>query len=125
MRILEKYTGNKTYMAPSGALMTPERMLESFPAILTFAHVVETDKNGQVCLGINNLSMMRDRYNIDDALTDDEAIAEIQTIINAEPEPEPVVPTTEERTATALEAIASGATGETSSALNALLGEDE
>lgn len=125
MRLLEKYTGNKTYMAPSGALMTPERMLESFPAILTFAHVVETDKNGQVCLAINNLSMMRDRYNIDDALTDDEAIAEIQTIINTEPEPEPVAPTTEERTATALEAIASGATGETSSALDALLGEGE
>ena len=125
MRLLEKYTGTKTYMAPSGALMTPERMLESFPAIMTFTHVIETDKNGQICLAINNLSMMRDRYNIDDALTDDEAIAEIQTIINAEPEPEPVAPTAEERTATALEAIASGATGETSSALDALLGEDE
>ena len=125
MRLLEKYTGTKTYMAPSGALMTPERMLESFPAIMTFTHVIETDKNGQICLAINNLSMMRDRYNIDDALTDDEAIAEIQTIINPEPEPEPVAPTAEERTATALEAIASGATGETSSALDALLGEDE
>ena len=89
MRLLEKYTGTKTYMAPSGALMTPERMLESFPAIMTFTHVIETDKNGQICLAINNLSMMRDRYNIDDALTDDEAIAEIQTIINAERNPLP------------------------------------
>ena len=34
-------------------------------------------------------------------------------------------PSTEERTAAALETIASGATGETTSAIDALLGEDE
>lgn len=34
-------------------------------------------------------------------------------------------PSTEERTAAALEAIASGATGETTGAIDALLGEDE
>ena len=122
---LEKYTGTKTYMAPSGALMTPERMLESFPAIMTFTHVIETDKNGQMCLAINNLSMMRDRYNIEESLSEDEAIAAIQTIMNTESEPTTPAPTAEERTATALETIASGASGETSNALNALLGEDE
>lgn len=125
MKRLEKYTGTKTYMAPSGALMTPERMLESFPAIMTFVHVIETDKNGQMCFAINNLSAMRDRYNIDDGLSDDEAISAIQTIVNAEPEPVTPAPTAEERTATALETIASGATGETTNALDALLGEDE
>lgn len=125
MKRLEKYTGTKTYMAPSGALMTPERMLESFPAIMTFTHVIETDKNGQMCLAINNLSMMRDRYNIDDALSDDEAISAMQEIMNAEPEVVETTPSTEERTAAALETIASGATGETANALDALLGEDE
>lgn len=122
---LEKYTGTKTYMAPSGALMTPERMLESFPAIMTFTHVIETDKNGQMCMAINNLSMLRDRYNIEDSLSDDEAIAAIQAAMNTEPEPGEPAPTTEERTAAALETIAAGATGETANALNALLGEDE
>ena len=41
MKIIEKYTGTKTYMFPNGALATPEAMLERFPAVLTFIHIID------------------------------------------------------------------------------------
>ena len=88
MKCLEKYTGEKTYMYPNGVLATPQRVLEDFPAALTFAWVVETDHRGEVMLGMYNLSALEDQYNIDPALTDEEAIEAIENIMNA-PEPEP------------------------------------
>ena len=100
MKKLEKYTGNKTYMFPNGALATPEKMLEQFPAVLTFTHIIETDEAGEVCFAVQNLNAMRGIYNIATTLTEDEAIAKIEEIINTEPEYEP---SAEERIASALE----------------------
>ena len=100
MKKIEKYTGNKTYMFPNGALATPEKMLEEFPTVLTFAHIIETDIAGEVCFAVQNLNAMRGIYNIDATLTEAEAIAKIEEIINTEPEYEP---SAEERIASALE----------------------
>jgi hypothetical protein len=100
MKKLEKYTGNKTYMFPNGELATPERMLEDFPAVLTFAHIIETDEAGEVCFAVQNLSAMRSLYGVDAILTEAEAIAKIEEIINTVPEYEP---SAEERIASALE----------------------
>ena len=100
MKKLEKYLGNKTYMFPNGALATPEKMLEQFPAVLTFAHIIETDEAGEVCFAVQNLNAMRSLYGIDATLTEAEAIAKIEEIINAEPEE---VISAEERIASALE----------------------
>ena len=100
MKKLEKYTGNKTYMFPNGAIATPERMLEDFPAVLTFVHIIETDEAGEVCFAVENLAAMRSLYNVDATLTEAEAIAKIEEIINTEPEYEP---SAEERIASALE----------------------
>ena len=125
MKVLEIYDGTKTYMYPNMALATPEIMLQNYPAILTFKHVIETDEAGQVCFAIENLSAMRSRYNIDKTLSEEEAVKLLQENINAEPE---IVtePTAEERTATALEQIASGQTAESTKVINALLtGEEE
>ena len=47
MKIVEKYTGEKTYMFPNGALATKEEVLKQFPAALAFVHYVETDENGE------------------------------------------------------------------------------
>ena len=84
MRIIEKYTGNKTYMFPSGVIATPEVMLSEFPAILTFGHIIETDESGEMCYAVNNLNAMRSMYEIDKSLTEDEAIAKIQEIITVD-----------------------------------------
>ena len=54
MKIIEKYTGEKIYMFPNGALATKEAVLEQFPAALTFVHIVETDENREVMLAFEN-----------------------------------------------------------------------
>lgn len=103
MKYLEKYTGLKTYMYPSGKIADKERVLRDFEAALTFPHVVETDENGQVMFGFYNLSALRTQYEIDPELGENEAIVAIQNKMN-EPAPEPSNdPTAEERIAAALE----------------------
>lgn len=87
MKVLEFYDGTKTYMYPNMRVATPQVMQTDYPAILTFKHVIETDEAGEVCFGIENFSAMKSRYNIDRNLTDNEALAAIQEILNAEPEP--------------------------------------
>lgn len=101
MKKIIKYTGDKTYMFPNGAIATKERVLEDFPAALTFTHIIETDEHEEVCFAVQNLSAMRGVYGIDSSLTEEEAIAAIQEVVNA-PEPEPEV-TAQERIASALE----------------------
>lgn len=104
MVFIEKYTGAKTYMAPSGALYDRVTVLENFPAALTFTHIVTTDEGGEVMFALQNLSAMRSQYGIDKTLSEAEAIAAIQEIVNT---PEEIVvddmPTAEERIAAALE----------------------
>ena len=101
MKKVIKYDGTKTFMYPNGALATPERVLADFPAVLTFPHIIETDEAEQVCFAVQNLAAMRGVYGVDSSLTEDEAIAKIEEIINT-PDPEPE-PTAEERIASALE----------------------
>lgn len=101
MKKVEKYTGDKTYMFPNGAIATREVVLKKFPAALTFTHFVETDENSEVMWAFQNLSAMRTMYKIDSSLSEDEALAKIQEIINTPP-PEPE-PSAEERMAAAME----------------------
>lgn len=82
MKIIEKYTGEKTYMFPNGAIATKEAVLSQFPAALTFVHIVETDEAGEVMFALQNLAAMRSLYEIDKSLNEEEAIAAIQTAIN-------------------------------------------
>lgn len=124
MRLIEKYTGEKTYMFPTGRLATPDVVREKYPAVSAFTHIVETDEMGEVMFALQNLSALRTQNNVDPALSEDEAIAALQEIINAEPEAGEHTPSPEERTAAALEAMASGATGESTDVLDALLGEE-
>lgn len=104
-RYLEKYTGEKTYIFPSGGIGTKEAVLDSFPAALTITYVVETDESKTIMYAMNQLLPMRQKYGIGSEVSDDDAIAQIQKIINT-PVEEVVVPTTEERTAAALEFLA-------------------
>lgn len=101
MRV-RKYTGNKTYMSPSGAIMSPDVVMQQYPSITLFAHIVQTDDAGEVMFALQNLSAMRTQYGIAPELTEAEAIAAIEDAINT---PAVVVelPTPEERIAAALE----------------------
>lgn len=100
---IEKYTGEKTYMFPNGAIATKEAVLKQFPAALSFVHFVETDENGEIMWAFQNLSAMRTMYEIDSSLSEEEALRKIEEIINTPPpEPEPE-PSAEERMAAAME----------------------
>ena len=101
---IEKYDGTKTYMYPNSAIATPEVVTNDFPACQLIPHVIVTD--GQTIYSFMSLASMRSQYNIDEALSDDEAIAAINEKMA---EPAPVVerePTPEELTATSLASIA-------------------
>lgn len=105
MKHLELYNNEKTYMYPNGQLATPERFANDYPATTIFPHVIETDESGQVCFGINNLSAMRSRYEIDPTLSDSEAVEAIESVLNAVVETSNKI-STEELTATSLASIA-------------------
>lgn len=102
MKKLEKYTGEKTYMFPNGGIGTPQVVKEKFPAVTVFAHVVETDESGEVMFSLQNLSALRSSYGIDTALSETEAISQLEALIN-ESETGDDAPTPEERIAAALE----------------------
>ncbi|HPE08167.1 MAG TPA: hypothetical protein PLT28_00345 [Saprospiraceae bacterium] len=104
MKIIEKYTGTATYMFPNGEMATPEYIRATTPAVDHFPYIVETDENHQVMFSLQNLSAMRGFYNIDAGLTEEEAIAAIQELANAEPPVETDPESSpEERIAAALE----------------------
>ena len=103
MKKIELYTGDKIYMFPNGDIATKERMLQEFPAALTFDHIIETDEAGEVAFAVQNLSAMCSLYQIDTSLPVEEKITKIEEIINAEPE-EDTSASAEERIAAALEA---------------------
>lgn len=94
-----KFDGRTTYMYPNGEMATPERIKADFPAVDEFTHVLEI--NGNVCQAVMELGALRGIHNIDESLTEDEAIAKIEEIVNT-PAPEPA-PSAEERIAASLE----------------------
>ena len=103
MKKIELYTGSKTYMFPNGDIATKERMVQDFPAILTFHHIIETDEAGEVAFAVQNLAALCSLYNIDLSLSTEEKIAKIEEIVNTVPEVD-TTPSADERIAAALEA---------------------
>lgn len=96
---IELFDGIKTYMYPNGEVATPERIINDFPAITQFPHILEV--NGDVCQAVMALSACRHNYEVPDELDDSAVPLFIQNKINA-PQPEPE-PTAEERIASAME----------------------
>ena len=102
MKKLVIYDKKTTYMYPSGVVATPEKVKSDYPASEHFTFVIETNARQEVIYGFYNLSSLRDSYNIDDELSDEEAVSIIEEIMNA-PEEVSYEPTAEERIASALE----------------------
>ena len=98
-----KYTGDKTYMYPSGRIASPEVVKADYPAVEVYPYIIETDENEQVIFSISNLSVVRAQLEIDPELSEDEAIAKIQELRNAPPVIEEPEPDAAERIAAALE----------------------
>lgn len=102
MKVIEKYTGEKTYAFPNGEIASPETVYAKWPAAKKFAYVVETDESGEIMWGVGNLSAVCSKYNIDMTLSEEEKISKIQNLRNLVRE-EDTTPSAEERIAAALE----------------------
>lgn len=96
---LELFDANKTYTFPNGAIASPEVIATQFPSVMLFPYVIEV--NGNVCQAVMELAALRSMHGIDEGLTNAEAIAALEVIINTAP-PDPG-PSAEERIAAALE----------------------
>lgn len=90
---------NATYMFPSGVIADVETIKEKFPAVMHFAHVLEL--NGEVCQAVLNFSAFRNMRGIDPALSQEEALCELERLANLPPVPHG--PSSEERIAAAME----------------------
>lgn len=102
MRYFELYDNTKTYYSPIGEELTPEVVGARYAIVNSgLPVVIETDKSHVVFGGYGLLSQYRDIYDIDDALSDEEALTEIERVANL-PQPEPQL-SPEERIAAALE----------------------
>lgn len=95
---LEFYSGDKTYMFPSGKIATPEVVLAEYPAISLFPHVVEI--NGNVLQAILEFESLKNSRGITEE-NDAVALQMLEDLTN-----NPVInniPSPEERIASALE----------------------
>lgn len=102
MKKLIIYDKKTTYMYPSGAVATPERVMKDYPAAESFTFVIETTEAQEVMYGFYPLSSLRSQYNIDSSLSVEESLLSIEKIMNVHEEAS-TEPTAEERIASALE----------------------
>ena len=100
MKNVVLYDNTKTYMFPNGDMATPEVVLQKFPAVAHFDHVIETDEEEQVLFAIQNLAAMKSLHKIPKEKAKGEAVAELHSIVNTEPVH---LPSAEERMAAAME----------------------
>lgn len=102
MKKLLIYDRKTTYMYPSGKVATPEVVAKDYPASQSFKFIIETDEAKEVIYGFYPFSSLKSQYEIDSSLSDEEAITQIEEIINT-PEEVSTEPSAEERIAAALE----------------------
>lgn len=103
-RKLEIYNHEKTYLFPNMCVATPEEVAKNYSAvnIPSLTTVIETDESGiMFYTAPEPISVLKSRHGVNQSLSDEEAIAAIEEILNA-PQPDPE-PTAEERIAAALE----------------------
>lgn len=116
-------------ITPIGEVLTAEQWIERYPVAGVPAITVVCgagEINGSFFGTLGQMVQMYEAQGADfsECATDVEMLAVIEAFEDAMNAPS-TDPTPEERQAAALEAIATGATSETTEAINALLGEEE
>lgn len=116
-------------ITPVGEVLSAEQWIARYP-VAGIASIKVVCAAGEINGAFfGTLGQMKRNYenmgaDFSACVTDEDVLRVIEDFEDAANRPS-TEPTTEERTAAALESIASGATGETTSAIDALLGEDE
>lgn len=80
---LKLYDANDTYMSPAGTLMDEAGVLEHFPAVAHFQHIVHTDEGGEMMYGFYSLSAMKSKYGIEGG-TPEQAVQAVENAMNVE-----------------------------------------
>ena len=116
-------------ITPIGEVMTAEKWIERYPVagIPSITVVCGAGEiNGAFFGTLGQMVQMYEAQGADfsECVTDEDKLTVIEAFEDAMNAPS-TEPTAEERQAKALEAIAEGATGETTAAIDALLGEEE
>lgn len=114
---------------PSGERFTPEMWIDRYPIFeeeWAIPVVAVGSFNGGYCGELHQMMVVYSNAGavFEDGLTNEEILEVIEAFEDEMNKPR-TEPTAEERTATALEAMASGQTAESTAVMNALLGEDE
>lgn len=106
---LKLYDANDVYMAPAGTMMDEAGVLEHFPAVAHFQHIVHTDAGGEMMYGFYSLSAMKSKYGVEIS-NPTQAVKAVEDAMNAEQEQQEAEAqamaeaiTPEERIAAALE----------------------
>jgi hypothetical protein len=100
-RNLEIYNPTKTYYSPVNEIFTPEHVMSHYAIVNAGTCVIETNSTGKMFYAVELMEVARDRMNIANTLTDEEALVVMKEILNA-PQPIPE-PSPEERMASAME----------------------
>ena len=116
-------------IVPTGKVFTAEQWMDQYPvaSISTITVVCSAGEiNGGFFGTLGQMKQMAEAQGCDfsNCTTNEEILEAIEAFEDAMNTPSGE-PTAEERTALALEAIANGATAESTAIINALLGEDE
>lgn len=83
---LEKYNKFKEYLFSNGEKAGYEKLKDLYPGIDSIEYVVTTDYTRKIIISMEPLILMRTEYNIDEKLSDNDAIDKILEIINKENE---------------------------------------
>ena len=86
MKYFNLYDKEKTYIFPNGMPANEGTLISNYPLIGQIPFVLETDKTNHIIFSISLLELLRIKYNINEELTDEEAVEEIQTLVNKEEE---------------------------------------
>lgn len=77
-----KYTGEKTYLFPNGSIASPEVVKSEYPGCEIATFVAITDESEETIYSFQSLASMKQVHNIDQSLSEDEAIKAIEDKLN-------------------------------------------
>lgn len=84
MVYIEKYDKEKIYYFQNGSVADYDRVKAIYPGVDNLTYIVHTDYTGDIIILMELLNLKRTELNIDESLTEEEAIEEILEILNEE-----------------------------------------
>lgn len=84
MVYIEKYDKEKVYYFQNGSIADYDRVKAIYPGVDNLTYIVYTDYTGDIIILMELLNLKRTEFNIDETLTEEQAIERISEILNGE-----------------------------------------